>query len=206
MAKASAVVVQRVPPADADWFLDWQRGISAAAESFPGYRATDIYPPVHGQQEWVVVMHFDSDEAMQRWLGSPVRAEWIDKLRGKDAAFELKMLPGGFAPWFAGLGREGPPGWKMALTVLFGLYPTVMLLTIFVGPITSPLGLAVAMLIGNALSCSILQYGVMPVLTAVLAPWLRADPRRAAALEVGGLVLILVLLVAEAALFRLVTG
>jgi antibiotic biosynthesis monooxygenase (ABM) superfamily enzyme len=118
VGRAAAVVVQRVRAADADWFMQWQRGVSAAAEGFAGYRGSDVYPPADGQRdEWVVVIHFDDEKSLQEWLGSPVRAEWLQKLQAKGADFELKALPGGFGPWFAGLARspeEVPPSWKMA--------------------------------------------------------------------------------------------
>jgi uncharacterized protein len=94
----------------------------------------------------------------------------------------------------------------MALVVLLGLYPTVMLLTIFPGPYTQPLGLALAMLIGNALSVCILQWGVMPLLNILLAPWLKANSDRQRVFSVGGLLLILVLLAGLVLLFRQVTG
>ncbi len=209
VCRASAVVVQRIPPAAADWFLQWQRGVTAAAETFPGYRGTDVYPPADGQgDEWVVLIHFDDDASLRRWLGSPVRAEWVGRLQAKVGAFEMKVLQGGFGFWFAGLVRGTdavPPSWKMVLTVLLGLYPTVMLLTVFVGPYTSRLGLAVSMLIGNALSVSILQWVVMPSLTRLLGPWLRAKPG-SKGMSIIGLVLLLLVLAAMTALFRLATG
>ena len=206
-SRASAVVVQRVPAALADWFMQWQRDVTGVAEGFAGYRGTDVYPPADGQRDqWVVAIHFDDEKSLQGWLGSPVRAQWVEKLHAQVGDFELKALPGGFGPWFAGLahGSEGAPtpSWKMALVVLFGLYPTVMLLTIFPGPYTEPLGLALAMLIGNALSVSILQWGVMPVLNMVLTPWLKANSDKQRTFSVGGLFLILVLLVGLALLFR----
>ncbi len=94
----------------------------------------------------------------------------------------------------------------MALTVLLGLYPTVMVLTLFPGPYIEPLGLAFAMLIGNALSVSILQWAVMPALNSVLAPWLKANSEQQRVFSVGALFLILVLLTGMALLFRQVTG
>lgn len=210
-SRASAVVVQRVPAASADWFMEWQRGVTVAAEGFAGYRGTDVYPPADNlRDEWVVVIHFDDEKSLQKWLDSSLRAQWVEKLQAQVGDFELKALPGGFGPWFAGLahGQEGAPtpSWKMALVVLLGLYPTVMLLTIFPGPYTEPLGLALAMLIGNALSVSILQWCVMPALNIVLAPWLKANSDRQRALSVGGLLLILVLLAGLVLLFRRVTG
>lgn len=210
-SRASSVIVHRVPAGSADSFLEWQRGVTQATQSFPGYRSTDVYPPAGPKQlEWVVVLQFDTPEALQRWIGSPERAAWTAKLPKEVADFQLKTLPTGFGPWFAGLvgGTEEPPppGWKMALTVLLGLYPTVMLLTIFVGPHTSRLGLAVSMLIGNALSIAILQWVVVPALSEVLAPWFRAHGARGKAVTIGGVVLILLVLAGIAALFRQVTG
>jgi uncharacterized protein len=210
-SRASAVVVQRVPAALADRFMEWQRGVTGAAEVFAGYQDTDVYPPGDGEQnEWVVVIHFDDEKSLQGWLDSSVRAQWVEKLRAQVGEFELKALPGGFGPWFAGQtegkDRTPPPAWKMALTVLLGLYPTVMVLTLFPGPYLQPMGLALAMLISNALSVSILQWAVMPALNPVLAPWLNANSEKQRGFSVGGLFLIVVLLAGLALLFRRVTG
>jgi antibiotic biosynthesis monooxygenase (ABM) superfamily enzyme len=75
-SRASAVIVQRIAPDDAAWFLDWQRGIDDAARQFAGYRGSDVYPPSDGQgDEYVVVIHFDNETSLRQWLGSPVRAQ-----------------------------------------------------------------------------------------------------------------------------------
>jgi uncharacterized protein len=210
VSRASAVIVQRVPPGLADWFMEWQRGISAAAESSAGYKGADVFPPAQGQQnEWVVALHFEDENSLRQWLDSSVRAQWVDRLRAQIGEFELKELPGGFGAWFAGLARGSaalPPSWKMVLMVLLGLYPTVMLLSLFPGRYTQSLGLAVSMLIGNALSVSILQWAVMPVLNKVFAPWLRANTDKQRSLSVAGLFLIGFLLASLVFLFYLVTG
>jgi antibiotic biosynthesis monooxygenase (ABM) superfamily enzyme len=191
--------------------MEWQSGVNKAAEGFAGYTGAEVYPPGDSQRdEWVVVIHFDDEKSLQGWLSSSVRAQWVEKLKAQVGDFELKALPGGFGSWFAGLAhgpeQTPPPSWKMALTVLLGLYPTVMALTLFPGPYMQPFGLAWAMLISNALSVSILQWAVMPVLNFLLTPWLKANAEKQRALSVGGLFLILVLLTGLALLFRQVTG
>jgi antibiotic biosynthesis monooxygenase (ABM) superfamily enzyme len=210
IARASAVIVQRVPAADVDWFLGWQADVGRAAEASGGYCGTDVFPPSDGKpEEWVVLIHFEDRKALDDWLDSPVRMEWVDKLRAKVGDFDLKALSGGFGPWFAqGAGdpAAAPPGWKMALTVLLALFPTVMLLTIFVGPYTLPLGLAASMLIGNALSISILQWVVMPVLTKRLGPWLGAHADGKGVRSFATPALILLVLAILMILFRQVTG
>ena len=205
--RATAVIVQNVPPAAADWFLEWQRGVTAAAAPTAGYRGTEVFPPAPGQRAWVVLIHFDDDAALQRWLRSPARAEWVAALEAKIGRFELQTLRGGLGFWFAHRPSAGPapPGWKLALVVLLGLYPTVMLLTMFVGPYTTALGLAGSMLVGNALSVGLLQWAVMPALTAVWGRWLTAGTGRTG-VTVGGAVLLVALLAAMTLTFHLLTG
>jgi antibiotic biosynthesis monooxygenase (ABM) superfamily enzyme len=209
-AWASSVIVQRIPTDYAERFMEWQRGITRAAEAFSGYQATDVYSPADPRQpDWVVVIHFDNSEALQRWLDSPVRAEWIAKLPAEIADFDLKTLSAGFGPWFAGLAERGglPPHWKMALAVLLGLYPTVMVLAIVVAPYTNAwFGLAVAMLIGNALSVALLEWWGGPLVNRLLAHWLRAHGEKGKTVSVVGLFLILGVLGVLTLLFRQVTG
>jgi antibiotic biosynthesis monooxygenase (ABM) superfamily enzyme len=210
-ARVSTVVLQRVPADRVEAFLTCQRGFTQAVEGFSGYRGTDLYPPPDGRQlEWVTVIHFDDQESLQRWIDSPVRAEWTKKLHNEVGDFQLKTLPAGFGAWFAGLatGPEGqpPPSWKMAMTVLLGLYPTVMVLALLIGRQLSSLGMAVSMLISNTLSVAITQWVVIPPLMNALGPWLRANAPDKRVLSVGGLILIWLLLGGLVVLFRLATG
>ena len=208
-ARASSVIVQRVPAEAAEAFLEWQRGITAAAALYPGYQETEIYPPSAHQEEWVVVVHFDDLANLQSWIDSPQRAEWLAKVPCESRDYRLQMVPAGFGAWFAGLTRDGGPlpHWKMALTVLVGLYPTVMLLTLFLSPHTQHLGLAVAMLIGHVASVAFLEWVGTPfVITPLLGPWLRARGKDKRTQTLVGLVLVLAALALMTFLFRLVAG
>jgi len=206
VAQASAVIVQHVPAAAQDKFMQWQRGIARVVGRFAGYVGTDIYPPGDRcRDEWVVVQHFDDDESLQQWLSSPVRGRWIQEIQAEMGEGHTTQLSGGFASWFADRVQDEavPAGWKMALSVLLGLYPTVMILTLyFPGPFTTGWNIAIAMLLGNALSVSVLQWALMPVLNKILGPWLRADRKSHARLFYGGLALICLVLAILCAIFR----
>src|SRR2546423_9758132 len=103
-ARISSVVVQVVPADRVQRFLECQRGLTRAAEGFPGYRGTELYPPADDrQQEWVAVVHYDSQQSLKGWIDSPVRAEWVKTLQDEIGSFQLKTLPTGFGAWFAGL-------------------------------------------------------------------------------------------------------
>ena len=94
----------------------------------------------------------------------------------------------------------------MALSVVFGLYPTVMLLAVFLAPHTQPLGLAVSMLLSNLASCALLEWLGMPVVRRVLRPWLRANDKKGRTVTLVGTVLVLTALAVMAFLFSRVTG
>jgi antibiotic biosynthesis monooxygenase (ABM) superfamily enzyme len=208
-ARASSVIVQRIPPDAAEAFLEWQRGITAAAAGFPGYQTTEIYPPSGQQEEWVVILHFDNLQTLQDWLASPTRAEWVAKMPCPAQNYRLQMVPAGFGAWFAGLTADGAPlpHWKMALTVLVGLYPTVMLLNLFLAPHTQRFGPAIALLIGNVASVSFLEWlGTPWIITPLLGPWLQARGKEQRTLSIVGAILIVAALVLMTFLFRLVTG
>jgi antibiotic biosynthesis monooxygenase (ABM) superfamily enzyme len=208
-ARASAVIVQRVPVEKVDRFLELQHGIAEAARGFPGYQKVDIYPPAEPERtEWVVIIHFDDEQTLQRWLDAPARAEWIARFHNEIGEFRLKKLPSGFSAWFTGQVRDDtlPPSWKIALAVLLPLYPTVMVLTILDLPSASRFGLSVARLLGNALSIAILQWAVTPYLNVLLTPWLRAKGREGRRVTLVGLVLILAALGGMTVLFRAIAG
>ncbi len=116
-------------------------------------------------------------------------------LRTRIGEFELKTVSGGLGAWFADQARassaHAPQGWKMVLSVVLGLYPTVMLLSMTIGVVTNRWGLALSMLIGNACSVSILQWGVMPVLTRLFKPWLQANDATQPRLMWGGVAVVL---------------
>lgn len=206
-SRASTVIVQMVPADHMDAFMKWQHGICAEASTFPGYQTTEVFPPSGEQRESVAILHFDDATTLQNWIDSKQRAEWIARLPFETKNFRIKTLPSGFGAWFAGLDDEGKPlpHWKMALTVLFGLYPTVMALSLFLSPYTQRFGLAVAILIGNAVSVIFLEWLGMPVIRRFLRPWLLAKSDNGKRLSILGGMAIVGSLVVMACIFHLAT-
>jgi uncharacterized protein len=207
--RTSAAIVQKVPPSAIDWFVQWQQGISAAAARFPGYLGIDVYPPTDGQNtDWVTVLHFVDAKSLEHWINSPERADWTRQLSAKVGQFEVKRLRGGFTPWFneAIDATETIPSWKMAMTVLVSLYPTMMLLTALLLPSLSALGFAASRLVGNAVSVALLQWVVVPAVKVPLRPWLEANSPDQRLLSWGGFAGLIALLVVLAGAFHGVLG
>ncbi|MCE9552562.1 MAG: antibiotic biosynthesis monooxygenase [Planctomycetes bacterium] len=212
-SEAASVIVHRVPGSLTETFVQWQRGVTAATAQVEGYLRTEVYPPADDREtQWVVVVHFATHATLRRWLDSPQRAQWIAELATELKNFRIKTLPQGFGSWFADADLQDepeathevlPPSWKMALVVLLALYPTVMLLSLLVVPWLSVLGFAFAMFISNALSVSILQWGIMPRLTKRLNRWLTLPFNASRKLNIGVALAIIVLLGCLVGLFQM---
>ena len=90
--------------------------------------------------------------------------------------FELQRISSPFGSWFAPPDGDEeqprPPNWKTGLSVLVGLYPTVVLLTLAISEIWPARSLWPTLLIGNICSVSLLTWLVMPVVTRALRFWL----------------------------------
>lgn len=196
-ARASSVIVHRVAARDREAFVTWQNTIADAASTFDGYQETDLYPPSAEDDPWVVVIHFDEADQLKAWVDSSLRAEHLARYEATNTnEFELKSLPRGLGDWFT---QSQTPAWKTMVTVLCGLYPTVLILAKVLGPHTSRFGFAVSMLVGNVVSVALMDGVVMPALTKILGRWLRTKDRNGGIL---GLVGVLAAVAAMTAVFR----
>jgi antibiotic biosynthesis monooxygenase (ABM) superfamily enzyme len=160
-------------------FLAWQEQVTDAERAFPGFRGSELFRPVPGVQEnWTAVYRFASGEDLDRWLESSERQELL--ARADDfQEFELHRVENSFGSWFSfggnGADAVNPPSWKTALSVLVGLYPTVVLLTLVISKLWPGAELWESLLLGNILSVSLLTWVVMPMVTRALRFWLVPD-------------------------------
>ena len=128
------------------------------------------------QEDWITLIRFDTDAHMRAWLDSPARHELLGKLAPTVEKFDVRQLGGSFGTWFAPSKEEGrtSPNWKQAMTVLLMLFPTVMLITLYLSP-RIPLSLSPGMFVGNMVSVAALTWLLMPVANRLLGRWLDPD-------------------------------
>lgn len=175
------VISHRVRPRDEEKFRAFQEQINEVARGFPGFRADELLKPVPGiQDEWTVLYRFDTAEHADAWLESPQRKRLLAEQGGRFAEFEIHRVSPRYGSWFSALEPaaqdSGPPAWKSALSVLAGLYPTVVLITLGLEEAWPDAALWIGLLIGSALSIAALTWGVMPVVTRLLRFWLAPAP------------------------------
>jgi hypothetical protein len=195
--EASGMVVStRVKPGREREYRAWQARIDAEAACFPGFLGNEVFPPVPGlQDEWVVLVRFDSPEHVQNWLLSDVRKRLIDESARLWDEARVESFSGAFPGWFGARSTGSrpaalPPDWKQAMIVLLVLYPIVMLLERFLSPRLVSLPLAVSMFIGNLVSVALLTWILMPRANRAFGFWLTPTEARGRLVELRGIAVI----------------
>ena len=183
--------------------------LSAAAPGFEysillGPRVTD-----DGIEEWTAVVKFRTDELLAGWRDAPERAQALGELRSN---LEQDFSSSFEANSFGSIVRvedgrpAATPEWKVGMMVLLVLYPTVMVLSRFVGPYFDQWGAEpwLSMWLSQILSVSLLTYLLMPMATAAFSFWL--DPFRGSSLKMSilGVVVVVSLYAVTLTLFATV--
>jgi hypothetical protein len=196
-AGAGMVVSTRVKPGREAEYRAWQTTIDQEAARFPGFLGNEMFPAVPGfQEEWVVVVRFDSAKHLQNWLESEPRRRLNQQAARLWDEASVESFGGGFPGWFtAGQGESSkgalPPNWKQAMTVVLVLYPTVFLLSRYLSPWLTGLPFASSLFLSNVASVSILTWLLMPVVVRAFNFWLSPPPSRRLQFEILGLLAVL---------------
>jgi uncharacterized protein len=182
-ANSSSLVIEYEIFADKEiLFEQWQAELKLAASKFKGYLGTDIFPPIiGGHHKWYIVVRFDNSANLTCWFDSDIRHELIRTGRKNFAPYEYKNLGTGLEEWFSQKrnvsSKPKPilPAWKQNFAVLFGLYPVVMIENLLFSHfgLMTYWPLAHKIFVGNVISCSLLTWVVMPLVTKLLKFWLK---------------------------------
>jgi antibiotic biosynthesis monooxygenase (ABM) superfamily enzyme len=174
----ATVFTRRVRPGAEEQYETWLAGIARASGSFPGSQGTTLLRPGEGSQEYSAIVHFDSLDHLDRWLASPERTHWIKQLQSVDFDCEEVTSLAGIERWFTLPGRAAsppPPRYKTATLVFLGLYPTVLLLDLTIGPLLVGLPTPLSILVSLLISVPLMVWTVVPLLSRLFSRWLRTD-------------------------------
>jgi antibiotic biosynthesis monooxygenase (ABM) superfamily enzyme len=61
-------------------FLSWQSTLTRLVSSQPDFLSVEILPTHQGSAQWQIIQRFTRPEALERWLGLPLRQALMDEL------------------------------------------------------------------------------------------------------------------------------
>lgn len=179
----TAVVTHRLDQRELSRFMGWQASIAGTELIAPGFIGAEHHPPREGvQEDWTIVLRFDSTETLQAWLKSRERRDLLSQVEGSLDRVQIHQLGSSWVGWFDEHSRGKPPSWKQATAVLVALYPTVVVLSAHLSPRLGPNGLGwsnwSAILASVLVSTLLLNWFLIPFAIRLLNPWL--DPNATA--------------------------
>ena len=199
------IFVTRVSQEKTENYRSWIGKIHEAESKFPGFRGVYVKSPTSGQGEnWITLLHFDSQEHLDRWLTSKERKEVLKEGQALISSLESHRVITPFAGWFANTTIAGhvPPAWKQTCLVLLALFPIVMLELKFLSPLTKNLNPSLGMFISNVISVSLISWPMTPIAIYFLRWWLLpVSTRNTLKIDLAGFILILVLYLLEIGIF-----
>ncbi|UXY29086.1 antibiotic biosynthesis monooxygenase [Streptomyces sp. HUAS TT20] len=193
----TAVISHHVRPGREEDFARWQAKAFKTQAKFPGFMGNELFRPVEGiQDNWVVVFRFDTRQHLDEWLESDTRQKLLEEGERYFSGYDVHKVGSAFSGWFrfgAGADDTVPPNWKQAMSVVLGLYPTVMVLNLTVGRALTDLRVPdyLGLFISNVLSVSILTWFMMPLVNRVFAFWLVPQRARSVRTHVAGAALVM---------------
>jgi antibiotic biosynthesis monooxygenase (ABM) superfamily enzyme len=199
-APVSMLISTQVKAGQEDAFLRWQKRIAAAQAKFEGFRGYRLDPPILGvQNNWVMLVRFDSNAHLDAWLNSEQRRQLLAQTEAFDAGTHLRKVGSGFESWFAS--KDGdiqapPPAWKQNALVLLMLYPFIFLFDAWVQrPLLQAKGMPfwLALFIADAVGVPLLGYLLMPQANKLFKWWLNPSGRAGGVSAVAGATLVALL-------------
>lgn len=168
-------------------FLKTQEKLVELSSAFSGFEGAVLLGPGRAGDEvlgdsastWLSVLRFRTDRQLSAWMQSDVRDAALPELREQltgDFSVITHSTPFGSIVRIEDGKTQVTPDWKTAMLVLLVLYPTVMTLSRFVGPLLDEIGSPpwLSMWLSQILSVGLMTYFFMPAVTRWFRRWL--DP------------------------------
>ncbi|MEV3903274.1 antibiotic biosynthesis monooxygenase [Mycobacterium sp. NPDC050551] len=159
-------------------FLTAQGLLTDAAARFSGYEGTSLFLDDAGGES-LSVLRFRTDRQLAAWTSSPQRVADLPDLRSSLSRDFVPMTS--TTPLGTTVRNEHgrivmTPNWKSAMLLLLVLYPTVMTLSRYLGPVLDRLFAPpwLALWLSQVVSVSLMQWWLMPWVSRPFRRWL--DP------------------------------
>ncbi|MET0901223.1 MAG: antibiotic biosynthesis monooxygenase [Mycobacterium sp.] len=160
-------------------FVSAQVRLARACADFPGYEGTALLASSVADER-ISLVRFRTGGQLAVWMRSAERTAALGDLRSS-LSKDFAVVANTTTPFGTTVRTENgqtlmTPNWKSVMMVLLVLYPTVMILSRFFGPVLDRVGAApwLALWVSQILSVSLMQWWLMPVAARPFTRWL--DP------------------------------
>lgn len=108
----TAVISHLVKPGQEDRYEQWLHEISKVAQQFEGHSGVSFVRPQNAAHpEYAIILKFDCYKNLRQWMESPIRQEWIDRVKPLVQKDQDVQILTGLETWFTLPGKlvQHPP-------------------------------------------------------------------------------------------------
>jgi antibiotic biosynthesis monooxygenase (ABM) superfamily enzyme len=173
------IVTHHVPNDRTGEFESVNRQLNKIVESAVGYLGINVIrTPGANQIEYTVILRFDRFANLKRWSDSPLRNEYVAKLR-TISDHTSERLETGLEYWFTtpdSIQQSHPPRYKMAAVTILVIYPLVLAVPYLVSKLSNAAGIELGFLLEVLVSVLVITllmtYWAMPLVTRAFSRWI----------------------------------
>jgi len=175
---ATAVITHQVRDSQHDEYEQWLQQILPLVSASPGFLDAQVIRPVRGLTDrYTVILRFDREDDLRRWLESPTRLRLIESALPILSQGDSYTIHSGVDYLFTlhDGSQRVPVRWKQFLVTWSAIYPLTFLLPMLFGPPLEWLGWRNHLLVVTIVSAStvlLMVYVIMPRYTRLVRRWL----------------------------------
>ncbi|WP_333836040.1 hypothetical protein [Novosphingobium sp.] len=148
-----------------------------AADTTGGAIGVDVVS--HGRigdsDQWLVTVRFEPEETLEQWRAPQAAAVWRARLENLALEKPRLKIRNGVEVWFSSSAARyanSPPGHKLAILSIVGLYPTVLVLNTLLVPLARGLPERLIAFVSVCILSALITWPIMPLLTRLFHGWL----------------------------------
>ena len=170
----TVVVSHFVKPEAEKIFEEGLKKVIQKASVYNGHQGIEIIRTA-SEQEYVLLIRFDTEQNYEVWANSEPRNEWFKELKEYTYKESTIRYEEGIEFWFSIPEKKTPvppKKWKMAILTWMVIYPSVLTLSTVTALILPTFPLFLRMLIVSMTLVSLMTYFIMPNITRLFAKWI----------------------------------
>lgn len=177
MSTVHIAVTRRVKPGCEQAFEGALREFARESLREPGTTGVHIIAPVPGTTdgEYGILRSFESEASCYDFYASEVFKKWEADSASMVVGEPVRRKLHGLEAFFREPARQPPPRWKMAIVTWLGVFPSVLLWSTILPRMIGPLERVTMTALVNVCVVITLAWGVMPILTKILRPFLHGQ-------------------------------
>lgn len=172
----TAVIYHLVKPGQEQAYEQWLRDVSAVAQQFSGHAGVSFVRPTDlSHPEYTIILKFDCSQNLKAWMDSPIRQQWMEKVKPLVQKDQSVQVLTGLETWFTLPGKlvqRPPKRYKMAILTTLGVFAVAQVLGLMVAPRLTSLDPLLRSFLLTIVNVFVLTYVVMPRVTRLFYSWL----------------------------------